>query len=283
MHNHDHHDHHLQVNNKFLWGILLNTVFVCVEFFYGWKIDSISLKADAWHNLSDVLGLIISWFAFFMAGKSPTKKYTYGYSKGTILASLANCIILFWAVAEMFSDAYLRIKSPTSIDTNTVIWIAGLGIIINTLTALLFFREKELNNRAAFLHMAADALVSLAVLLGGVMIGIGAPSWIDPIIGAIIGIVILYGTWNLFRKTLRLSLDGVPHEISMNDVYSKIENIDGVLEVNNVHIWAISTTRNACTIEVKLNAQSESEQIKKLIKEELKQFRIQHSTIETYL
>ena len=282
MHNHDHHDHHLQVNNKFLWGILLNTVFVCVEFFYGWKIDSISLKADAWHNLSDVLGLIISWFAFFMASKSPTKEYTYGYSKGTVLASLANCIILFWAVGEMFSDAYLRIKTPTIIDTEIVIWIAGLGIVINTLTALLFFNEKELNNRAAFLHMAADALVSLAVLVGGVIISIGGPSWIDPLIGALIGIVILYGTWNLFRKTLRLSLDGVPYEISIDEVYSKIEQINGVLEVKNVHVWAISTTRNACTLEVKIDNHSDLSFIKDDIKKELKHYRIQHTTIETY-
>jgi cobalt-zinc-cadmium efflux system protein len=282
MHNHDHHDHHLQVNNKFLWGILLNTVFVCVEFFYGWKVNSISLKADAWHNLSDVLGLIISWFAFFMASKSPTKTYTYGYSKGTILASLANCIILFWAVGEMFSDAYFRIKTPTKIDTEIVIWIAGLGIVINTLTALLFFKEKELNNRAAFLHMAADALVSLAVLVGGVVINYGGPSWIDPMIGALIGIVILYGTWNLFCKTLRLSLDGVPYEISIEEVYAKIEQVDGVIEVKNLHVWAISTTRNACTLEVKIDDYSNLSFIKNIIKNELKHYRIQHTTIETY-
>ncbi len=283
MHNHDHHDHHLKVTNKFLWGILLNTLFVSVEFFYGWKVDSISLTADAWHNLSDVLGLILSWFAFVMAGKSPTKKYTYGFSKGTILASLANCVVLFWAVAEMFSNAYVRIKSPTLIDTNTVMWIAGLGIVINTITALLFFREKELNNRAAFLHMIADALVSVAVLLGGFIISVGGPQWIDPIIGAIIGLVILYGTWNLFKKTLRLSLDGVPFEISIDKVITDVKNIEGVLEVKNVHIWAISTTRNACTLEVKLRDQYDSEKIKKDIKQELRQFRIQHTTIETYL
>ncbi len=282
MHNHDHHDHHLQVNNKFLWGILLNIVFVCVEFFYGWKVNSISLKADAWHNLSDVLGLIISWFAFFMASKSPTKTYTYGYSKGTILASLANCIILFWAVGEMFSDAYLRIKIPTKIDSEIVVGIAGLGILINTLTALLFFKEKELNNRAAFLHMAADVLVSLAVLVGGVFIIYGGPSCIDPLIGALIGVVILYGTWNLFRKTLRLSLDGVPYEISIDEMYLRIEQIEGVLEVKNVHVWAISTTRNACTLEVKLKNNSDSLLIKESIKEEIKHFRIQHTTIETY-
>ncbi len=285
MYNHDHHDHHLEMGKKFLLGILLNFTFVIVELSYGWAIDSISLLADAWHNLSDVGGLMISWFAFQMATKKPTKNYTYGYSKGTILASLANCILLFLAVYSMGSEAILRFQHPQHPDGNVVMLVAGIGVVINTLTALLFMRSNELNNRAAFLHMAADALVSIAVVLGGVIMVNGGPDWIDPLLGLGICLVILWGTFGLFKSTMRLSLDGVPEGLDISSIESELKQVSGVADIENIHIWAISTTRNAFTATVKIHLQnsSEIELIKSKLKEILRNYRVQHTTLETEL
>jgi cobalt-zinc-cadmium efflux system protein len=285
MYNHDHHDHHLEMGKKFLLGILLNFTFVIVELSYGWAIDSISLLADAWHNLSDVGGLMISWFAFQMATKKPTKNYTYGYSKGTILASLANCILLFLAVYSMGSEAILRFQHPQHPDGNVVMLVAGIGVVINTLTALLFMRSNELNNRAAFLHMAADALVSIAVVLGGVIMVNGGPDWIDPLLGLGICLVILWGTFGLFKSTMRLSLDGVPEGLDISSIESELKQVSGVVDIENIHIWAISTTRNAFTATVKIHLQnsSEIELIKSKLKEILRNYRVQHTTLETEL
>jgi cobalt-zinc-cadmium efflux system protein len=285
MHNHDHHDHHLEMGKKFLVGVVLNFSFVLVEFFYGWKVQSISLFADAWHNLSDVAGLIISWVAFRMATKKPTENYTYGYSKGTILASLANCVLLFIAVYVMGAEAVHRFGNPHSVETGTIMWVAGMGVVVNTVTALLFMSSNELNNRAAFLHMAADALVSVAVVFGGWFMSIGAPEWIDPALGLIICLVILWGTLKLFSSSLRLSLDGVPEGLDIHQVSNELLSIPGLERIENMHIWAISTTRSAftATLEIKADKSQEIESIKVQAREILKGHRIQHTTLETLL
>jgi cobalt-zinc-cadmium efflux system protein len=285
MHNHDHHDHHLEMGRKFLIGVVLNFSFVLVEFFYGWKVQSISLFADAWHNLSDVAGLIISWVAFRMATKKPTENYTYGYSKGTILASLANCVLLFIAVYVMGAEAIHRFGNPHSVETGTIMWVAGMGVVVNTVTALLFMSSNELNNRAAFLHMAADALVSVAVVLGGWFMSLGAPEWIDPALGLVICLVILWGTLKLFSSSLRLSLDGVPEGLDIKTVSYELLAIPGLRRIENMHIWAISTTRSAftATLEIDLVKSQEIESIKGQVREILKRHRIQHTTLETLL
>ncbi len=285
MHNHDHHDHHLEMGRKFLIGVVLNFSFVLVEFFYGWKVQSISLFADAWHNLSDVAGLIISWVAFRMATKKPTENYTYGYSKGTILASLANCVLLFIAVYVMGAEAIHRFGNPHSVETGTIMWVAGMGVVVNTVTALLFMSSNELNNRAAFLHMAADALVSVAVVLGGWFMSLGAPEWIDPALGLVICLVILWGTLKLFSSSLRLSLDGVPEGLDIKTVSDELLSVPGLRRIENMHIWAISTTRSAftATLEIDLVKSQEIESIKGQVREILKKHRIQHTTLETLL
>lgn len=285
MHNHDHHDHHLEMGKKFLAGVALNLIFVTVEFFYGWKVHSISLFADAWHNLSDVAGLIISWIAFQMATKKPTAIYTYGYSKGTILASLANCILLFIAVYFMSYEALHRFANPQTVESGTIMWVAGIGILVNTLTALLFVNSNELNNRAAFLHMAADALVSVAVVFGGWLMSMGSPEWIDPALGLIICLVILWGTINLFRSSLRLSLDGVPEGLDIEAVSKELQAIPGLLKIDNLHIWAISTTRNAFTATLEIDAKKGDDlnEIKDEVRSILKRYRVQHTTLETLL
>jgi cobalt-zinc-cadmium efflux system protein len=269
---------------RFLAGIALNLVFVVVEFGYGIKIDSLSLLADAWHNLGDVAGLIISLFAFKMAAKQPTKIYTYGFSKATILASLANCILLFIAVSSMGHEAYTRFLDPQPTSGSTVSWVAGIGVIINTATALLFMSNSELNSRAAYLHMAADAGVSLAVLLGGVLISYTGIAMIDPILGILVCMVILVGTLNLFRQSLRLSLDGVPEGIDLASVESQILSIPGVMAVDHLHIWALSTTRNAMTAHLTLNADvaaKEQEAIKERVRHEIEHQQVHHCILET--
>jgi cobalt-zinc-cadmium efflux system protein len=265
-------------------GIALNLVFVVVEFGYGIKIDSLSLLADAWHNLGDVAGLIISLFAFKMAAKQPTKIYTYGFSKATILASLANCILLFIAVSSMGHEAYTRFLDPQPTSGSTVSWVAGIGVIINTATALLFMSNSELNSRAAYLHMAADAGVSLAVLLGGVLISYTGIAMIDPILGILVCMVILVGTLNLFRQSLRLSLDGVPEGIDLASVESQILSIPGVMAVDHLHIWALSTTRNAMTAHLTLNAEvsaKDQEAIKERVRHEIEHQQVHHCILET--
>ena len=284
MHNHDHHDHHLEMGRKFLIGIILNFVFVLIELGFGYQINSLSLLADAWHNLGDVAGLMISWFAFKMATKSPSSQYTYGFSKGTILASLANCVLLFIAVGSMGFDAIERFKVPNHPDGMVVSIVAGIGVVINTVTALLFVRSNELNNRAAFLHMAADALVSLAVVFGGIAMNLWGWQWIDPVLGLGICMMILWGTLSLFSNSLKLSLDGVPEGLDTISIQEELESIDGVKHIRNFHLWAISTTRNALTATIILenkNALSNQEAIKEAMRVMLKKHRIQHTTLET--
>lgn len=284
MHNHDHHDHHLEMGRKFLLGIILNFVFVLIELGFGYQINSLSLLADAWHNLGDVAGLLISWFAFKMATKSPTSSYTYGFSKGTILASLANCILLFIAVSSMGWDAFNRLNTVDHPDGYIVSIVAGVGVVINTLTALIFMRSNELNNRAAFLHMAADALVSVAVVFGGFAMTKWGWQWIDPVLGLAICVVILWGTLGLFTSSLKLSLDGVPEGFDSIKIQQSIEEIEGVDKVSDLHLWAISTTRNALTATILLDANvalENQESIKHQIRELLYKQRIQHTTLET--
>ena len=284
MHNHDHHDHHLEMGRKFLLGIILNFTFVLIELGYGYKINSLSLLADAWHNLGDVAGLLISWFAFKMATKSPTSSYTYVFSKGTILASLANCVLLFIAVGSMGMDAFHRLNNAEHPDGMVVSIVAGIGVVINTLTALIFMRSNELNNRAAFLHMAADALVSVAVVAGGFAMTQWGWQWIDPVLGLGICVVILWGTLSLFTSSLKLSLDGVPEGIDSLNIQNLVEEIDGVDKVRDMHLWAISTTRNAFTATILLKTSvsvDQQESVKFEIRELLYKHKIQHTTLET--
>jgi len=284
MHNHSHSAPQNNMGPRFLAGIILNFVFVAVEFGYGVKINSLSLLADAWHNLGDVAGLIISLFAFKMAAKQPTREYTYGFSKATILASLANCVLLFIAISSMGYEAYTRFIDPQPTSGSVVSWVAGVGVIINTATALLFMSNNELNSRAAYLHMAADAGVSLAVLIGGLLISYTGVTIIDPILGILVCMVILIGTLNVFQQSLRLSLDGVPEGIDIALVETRILSIPGVNAVDHLHIWALSTTRNAMTAHLMLDNQlsaKDQEAIKDRVRHEIEHENVHHCILET--
>ena len=292
-HSHDHsHDHSHQINvsnlnRAFYIGIGLNLAFVIIEAGYGWIYNSLSLLSDAGHNLSDVMSLVLSLIAFKLLKRKPTTTYTYGYRRATILASLANAILLIFAVGFIIYEAIGRFINPQPLEGGIVSIVAFVGIFINGFTAWLFLKDKDkdLNIKGAYLHMVADALVSLAVVIGGVIIIYTDWFWLDSLMSILIAIVILVGTWSLLTQSLKLSLDGVPENVNPKEVKEKILKIDGVLDFQHVHIWALSTTENALTAHVQLSENltlSEIEKVKGVIKHELEHLHIKHSTIETY-
>lgn len=270
----------------FVIGMILNLAFVVIELTYGYASHSLSLVADAWHNLGDVAGLAISLFAIKMANLQPSKSFTYGYSKGTILASLANSVLLLLAIGSIGFEAFTRFKHPVSPQWETISIVASIGLLINTLTALLFFHGKELNTRSAFLHMAADAAVSAGVVVGGLLIKWTNQIWIDPVISVIICLVILRGTWVVLKQSLRLSLDGVPDDVDPEKIKSAALNTPFVKDIHHLHIWAMSTTKNALTAHLTLTKpldENESAGLKNSLKHELLHLNIQHATLELEL
>lgn len=290
---HDHsHDHSHQINvsnlnRAFYIGIGLNLVFVIIEAGYGWIYNSLSLLSDAGHNFSDVMSLVLSLIAFKLLKRKPTSTYTYGFRKATILSSLTNAILLIFAVGFIIYEAIGRFLNPQPVEGGVVSIVAFVGIFINGFTAWLFLKDKEkdLNVKGAYLHMLADMLVSLAVVIGGIIIIYTDWYWLDALLSIIIGIVILVGTWSLLTQSLKLSLDGVPQNVNPEKVKEEILKINGVVDFQHVHIWALSTTENALTAHVRISENltiSEIENLKDTIKHELEHLQIKHSTIETY-
>ena len=251
-HTHSHHHHHESGNRHgkaFAIGIALNIVFVAVEVIYGLLANSSALLADAGHNASDVLSLVFAWTAAWMATIKPTGKYTYGLRKTTILVSILNALLLFGAVGFIAWDAIEKISNPEPVAGTQVMIVAGIGVVINTITALLFMKgqKEDLNIKGAFLHMAADAGVSLGVVIAGLLISYTGALWIDPLTSFLIIAVIMCGTWGLFTDSLKLALDAVPEHIKIEDVRHFLENQQGVTNVHDLHIWAMSTTKVALT------------------------------------
>jgi cobalt-zinc-cadmium efflux system protein len=250
MVHHHQHDHAPSTYNRaFLIGTSLNVGFVVVEVWFGTVSHSLALLADAGHNLSDVLGLLLAWAASYLVRRPPNRKYTYGLRRSSILAALLNAILLLLTMGGIAWEAIRRLQDPSPIAENTVIWVAGIGVAINTITALLFLsgREKDLNIRGAFIHMASDALVSMGVVLAGFAILLTGWLWLDPVISLAIVTVIVLGTWNLFQDSLRLILDGVPKQIEPMAVRTFLQELPGVTQVHDLHIWAMSTADTALT------------------------------------
>lgn len=290
-HNHSHdHSHQMNVTNlnrAFYIGIGLNLVFVIVEAGYGWMYNSLSLLSDAGHNLSDVMSLVLSLIAFKLVKRKPTSTYTYGFRRATILASLINAVLLIFAVGFIIYEAVGRFMNPQPLEGGVVSVVAFVGIFVNGITAWLFLKDKEkdLNVKGAYLHMVADALVSLAVVIGGIIIIYTNWFWLDALLSILIGIVILAGTWSLLTQSLKLSLDGVPENINPEKVKEEILKIEGVIDFQHVHIWALSTTENALTAHLQISENlsiPEIENLKATVKHELEHLQIKHSTIETY-
>lgn len=293
---HSHHDHghapQLDLNSKklrnaFIIGIILNSAFVVIEAIVGWMQNSLALLSDAGHNLSDVASLILALIAFKLLHSKPTQKYTYGYKKVTVLVALVNSIILFMAVGGIVYEAIFRFYHPQPLKGITMAIVAFVGVIINTLTAYFFMKDKDtdLNVNGAFLHMAADALVSLGVVIAGVAIVYTHWYWLDAVMSIVIALVILYGTWSLFVQSLRLALDGVPHGVDFAKLKVEILGIKGVKDFKHLHIWALSTTENALTAHLQVEdylSFEEIEDLKDKVKHELEHFNVHHSTLEIY-
>ena len=285
---HDHHGHShshavTSLNNAFLLGIILNLGFVAAEFIAGFMTNSMGLLSDAGHNLSDVASLVLAMLAFRLAKVQSNKKYTYGYKKSTVLVSLLNAVILLIAVGIIIAESIDKILHPQPVSGGVIVWVAGIGVVINAFTAWLFMKDKEkdLNVRGAYLHMAADALVSVGVVISGIIIIHTGWYLIDPIIGLVIAAVIIYSTWNLLHDSIRLSLDGVPVNINRDEVEQLIRSVKGVKDVHHLHIWAISTTETALTAHIVIDSDMDQmEEIKHEVKHVLEHHEIGHATLE---
>lgn len=255
-HDHDHVHVHapLRHDRAFAIGIALNVGFVALEAWYGWKIGSLALLADAGHNLSDVAGLVLAWGGALAGRLRPDVRHTYGWKRASILAAFANALLLLVAMGSLAWEAAQRLSDPAPAEGLTIMAVAGVGIVVNTATALLFLRgrEKDLNIRGAFLHMAADALVSAGVVVaGGLVLWMGW-HWIDPVVSLLIAAVVVWGTWSLFRQSLHLLFDGVPERLDLREVRALLESLPGVAGVHDLHVWAMGTTDVALTAHLEM-------------------------------
>jgi cobalt-zinc-cadmium efflux system protein len=251
-HEHSHSHAPANFNRAFAIGIGLNIVFVAIEAFYGWKINSLALLADAGHNLSDVAGLVLAWGGALAGKLRPNARHTYGWKRGSILAAFANALLLLVAIGALAWEAVGRLVSPDPLagtEGVTIMAVAAVGIVVNTVTALLFMRggERDLNIRGAFLHMAADALVSVGVVVAGALTLWMGWLWLDPVVSLLIAAVILLGTWNLFRQSLHLLFDGVPDSVDLMAVRQSLLDLPGVTQVHDLHVWAMGTSQIAMT------------------------------------
>jgi len=280
------HDHSHEVKNynkAFSIGITLNVIFVIIEFTYGVMADSLALIADAGHNLSDVVSLVLAWGAFYLAKKNPSLKRTYGLKKVTILASLTSAILLFIALGAIAWEALGRFSDPQAVDGMTIIVVASIGVVINTATALLFMegQKDDLNIRGAYLHMAADAGVSLGVVIAGIAIMYTGWLWLDPVISLLIVLVILIGTWGLLRDSVNLSIDAAPKDIDVSKIKAYFLSQENITDLHDLHVWALSTTENALTVHLLSTDTQIDNTFMQTMQEYLHhEFKIEHCTIQ---
>ena len=271
------------MGRAFAIGVTLNIAFVGAEVAAGLWTGSLALLADAGHNLSDVLALLLAWGATVLAKRAPAGRRTYGLRKATVLASLANAVMLLVAVGMIVSEAVRRFSEPAPVETSIVMLTAGLGVLINGATALLFMRgsQSDLNVRGAFLHMAADAAVSLAVVIGAGVIALTGILWIDPALSLGIAAVIVLGTWGLFRDSADMAMDAAPRSIDVEKVRRWLADQPGVEDVHDLHIWAISTTETALTAHLLRPANTDADAFLHATCEGLaSRFGIGHSTLQ---
>lgn len=283
-HHHGHHHHApTDFNRAFAIGISLNVLFVLIEAFYGWQINSLALLADAGHNLSDVAGLVLAWAGAWAARIQPDARHSYGFKRASILAAFINSLVLLVAMGSLAWEAVTRLQSPEPIAGVTVMVVAGIGIVINTATALLFMRgsEHDLNLRGAFLHMAGDALVSAGVVIAGGLALWQGWVWLDPVVSLIIAAVIVLSTWGLFRQSVHLLFDGVPQHIDMPQIQAWLAHQPGVDHVHDLHVWAMSTSQVALTAHLVMPQGAPGDAFLQSITDQLKtQFKIEHTTVQ---
>lgn len=284
-HGHGHsHAHHFDTHNRaFALAVFLNVAFVAIEAIYGVLSNSLALLADAGHNLSDVLGLLMAWAASWLASQKATDRNTYGLKKTTILAALFNALFLIAAVGGIAWEAIRRFTEPASVAGMTVIVVAGIGVLINGITMMLFMKgqEGDLNIRGAFLHMAADTAVSVGVVIAGLVIMATGMNWIDPVVSLVIAAVIFIGTWQLLKDSVNLAVGAVPRDIDPQAVQQRLAELPGVDSVHHLHIWALSTTENALTVHLVKPDPADDDQIIEDATEMLAHdFNIRHATIQ---
>ena len=283
-HHHHHHHHHAftRVSKVLIWGIVLNLLYVLVEGSVGIYAGSMGLVSDAGHNLSDVFSLLLTLVGIKLAIAHANSRFTYGYQKATILISLVNAIILVAAVGIIIWESIRKFSHPEPIDGDIISWTAGVGIVVNGITAWLLMKDQkeDLNVRGAFLHMAADTLVSVGVVVAGVVITFTGWVMIDPIISLVIALLILLSTWSMLKESLKLSIDGVPENVDIEKLQKDIIGLHHVLSIHHLHVWALSTTANAMTLHVVIDDRKNEEKVKYDIKELAASEGVTHSTIE---
>lgn len=279
MHTHS----HTYYNKAFLWGILLNSGYIIIEYIFGFILNSTALLADASHNLGDVVSLIFAFTAYKLSLKKPAGNFTYGFKKITVLISILNALLLFGAITIIGYEAINRLSNIVEIKGEGVAYVAVAGIIVNGITALLFLKGKDsdLNLRGAFLHMLSDTLISFGVVISGIVIYFTDLFIIDPVFTFVILAVILIGIWDLFSKSFKMAIDAVPHNIELDKVKKYLDNTPGVISYHDLHIWALSTTESSLTVHIVSDKSMPDNSLLKKLSEDLGNlFNIHHTTIQ---
>jgi cobalt-zinc-cadmium efflux system protein len=285
-HAHSHHHGAADYGRAFALGIALNLVYVAAEAGYGLAAGSLALLADAGHNLGDVLGLGLSWGAAMLGRRGPSSRFTYGFRSSTILAALANALILLVVTGGIAWEAIWRLGHPVAVTGGIVAVVAAVGIAVNGVTALLFAggRGSDLNLRSAFMHMAADALVTAGVVVAGILIALTGFLWLDPAVSLVVSAVIVYGTWDLVKQALSLALDAVPQSIDAAAVRTHLLAVPGVTALHDLHIWGMSTTETALTCHLVMPQGHPGDAALSRIAHDLEhRFRIHHTTLQIEL
>ncbi|MBO8445564.1 MAG: cation transporter [Bacteroidetes bacterium] len=283
MEHHHHHEHRItSLNGIYITAIVLNLSYVIIEAGIGFWSNSLGLLSDAGHNLSDVFSLLLAMIAFKLSSTRSTRRFTYGYRKSSVLISLLNAIILLIAIGAIIIESIHKFRYPAEVNGSAISWTAGIGILVNGFTAWLLMRQQkhDINTRGAFLHMAADTLVSAGVVVSGIVISLTGFSIIDPVVSLIIAAIILVSTWKLLAESLRMSIDAVPEQIDIDAVQKMMSSVPGVTDVHHLHIWPISTTEIALTAHVVIDDLPKMEEVKGTLKHRLHDAGISHSTLE---
>jgi len=280
---HGHHHETVNYNRSFAIGVMLNVVFVVIEASYGIAANSLALIADAGHNLSDVASLLLAWGASVLAAKSAQAHRTYGFRKVTVMASLASGILLLVVLGGITWEAIGRFLQPRPVTGTTVIVVAAIGVVINSVTAMLFVKgqKEDLNIRGAFLHMTADAAVSLGVVIAGIFIAVKGWLWVDPVISLVIVAVIFTSTWELVRESMNYAIDAVPGSINIGGIKEYLAGLERVERIHDLHVWPLSTTETALTVHLVTNHDAVDNNFLAQIQRDLHdKFAIEHATIQ---
>lgn len=278
------HDRHCVDHYKkpFLFGIILNTCYVIIEIIYGLKASSMSLVADALHNASDVLGLFIAWGAYIISKSASTDRFTYGFKNSTILATFANAVFIFVMVGGVAWEAIARLGKSYEVSLDIVMVVSSLGVLINGFTAFMLFAGsyQDLNIKGAFLHMLADAAISLGIILSSLFISFTGWFWVDPLVSIMIVILVILSSWGLFKESIMLIFNAVPDHIDLRKVRDYLSKLEGVKEVHDLHVWALSTTETAISVHLIVTTKVPKNFLHYVAEEMKEHFKITHATIQ---